>query len=132
MDSSSREVIVMTLQQEAYNVIDQLSDDGIKVFLDMFNKIQFLSVSGFKKSGRVQMDSLSKDGITSSEGVSDGKALETETSGAESTVDFIDSLNIDDVRKMSKDEKKALFFKSGGRMKLDTKAIYDMRERSMI
>ena len=38
MDSSSREVIVMTLQQEAYNVIDQLSDDGIKVFLDMFNK----------------------------------------------------------------------------------------------
>ena len=122
----------MTLQQEAYNVIDQLSDDGIKVFLDMFNKIQFLSVSGFKKSGRVQMDSLSKDGITSSEGVSDGKALETETSGAESTVDFIDSLNIDDVRKMSKDEKKALFFKSGGRMKLDTKAIYDMRERSMI
>ena len=123
----------MTLQQEAYNVIDQLSDDGIKVFLDMLNKIQFLSVSGFKKSGRdaaKTSSSLSKDGqvdgITSLEEGSKNSALET------ADVDFIDSLNIDDMRKMSKEEKRALFFKSGGRMKLDTKAIYDMRERSMI
>ena len=42
------------------------------------------------------------------------------------------AVNIEDMRKMSKEEKRALFFKSGGRMKLDTKAIYDMRERSMI
>lgn len=130
----------MTLQQEAYNVIDQLSDDGIKVFLDMFNKIQFLSVSGFKKSDKATANSSSKDGmvdvvvdgVVSSERSDDGKTLGAEVSDSESKVEFIDSLNIDDMRKMSKDEKKALFFKSGGKMKLDTKAIYDMRERSMI
>ena len=127
----------MTLRQEAYNVIDQLSDDGIKVFLDMLNKIQFLSVSGFKKSsGRIVANSSSKDGAVDSmassvEGSDDSRAIEAEASGS-TDVDFIDSLNIDDMRKMSKDEKKALFFKSGGRMKLDTQAIYDMRERSMI
>lgn len=130
----------MTLQQEAYNVIDQLSDEGIKVFLDMFNKIQFLSVSGFKKSDKATANSSSKDGmvdvvadgVVSSERSDDGKTLGAEVSDSESKVEFIDSLNIDDMRKMSKDEKKALFFKSGGKMKLDTKAIYDMRERSMI
>ena len=130
----------MTLQQEAYNVIDQLSDEGIKVFLDMFNKIQFLSVSGFKKSDKAAANSSSKDGmvdvvadgVVSSERSDDGKTLGAEVSDSESKVEFIDSLNIDDMRKMSKDEKKALFFKSGGKMKLDTKAIYDMRERSMI
>ena len=96
-------------------------------------------MSGFKKSGRVAANSTSKDGLTDvvADGITsleedDKKALETMTFDSESTVDFIESLNIEDMRKMSKDEKKALFFKSGGRMKLDTKAIYDMRERSMI
>ena len=30
-----KEVIIMTLQQEAYSRIDQMTDEGIKVLIDM-------------------------------------------------------------------------------------------------
>ena len=91
-------------------------------------------MSGFKKSVRAKADSSSKDemadGVASFGEVSDDNGTLEPAKAAD--VDFIDSLNIDDMRKMSKDEKKALFFKSGGKMRLDTKAIYDMRERNMV
>lgn len=38
----------MTLQQEAYTRIDQMTDDGIRVLIDMIDKMKTVSVIGFK------------------------------------------------------------------------------------
>ena len=38
----------MTLQQEAYSRIDQMTDDGILVLIDMIDKMKTVSVIGFK------------------------------------------------------------------------------------
>lgn len=40
----------MTLQQEAYQRIDQMTDDGIRVLIDMIDKMKTVSVIGFKDS----------------------------------------------------------------------------------
>ena len=42
------EVINMTLQQEAYSRIDQMTDDGIRVLIDIIDKMKTVSVIGFK------------------------------------------------------------------------------------
>ena len=41
----------MTLQQEAYSRIDQMTDDGIPVLIDMIDKMKIVSVTGFKNNG---------------------------------------------------------------------------------
>ena len=41
----------MTLQQEAYSRIDQMTDDGIRVLIDMIDKMKTVSVTGFKDTG---------------------------------------------------------------------------------
>lgn len=41
----------MTLQQEAYSRIDQMTDDGIRVLIDMIDKMKIVSVTGFKNNG---------------------------------------------------------------------------------
>ena len=41
----------MTLQQEAYSRIDQMTDDGIRVLIDMIDKMKTVSVKGFKNTG---------------------------------------------------------------------------------
>ena len=41
----------MTLQQEAYSRIDQMTDDGIRVLIDMIAKMKTVSVTGFKNTG---------------------------------------------------------------------------------
>ena len=41
----------MTLQQEAYSRIDQVTDDGIRVLIDMIDKMKTVSVTGFKNTG---------------------------------------------------------------------------------
>ena len=38
----------MTLQQEAYSRIDQMTDDGIRVLIDIIDKMKTVSVIGFK------------------------------------------------------------------------------------
>ena len=38
----------MTLQQEAYKRIDQMTDDGVRVLIDMIDKMRTVSVIGFK------------------------------------------------------------------------------------
>ena len=40
----------MTLQQEAYSRIDQMTDDGIRVIIDMIDKMKTVSVIGFKEN----------------------------------------------------------------------------------
>lgn len=40
----------MTLQQEAYSRIDQMTDDGIKVLIDIIDKMKTVSVVGFKNA----------------------------------------------------------------------------------
>ena len=40
----------MTLQQEAYSRIDQMTDDGICVLIDMIDKMKTVSVIGFKNT----------------------------------------------------------------------------------
>lgn len=41
----------MTLQQEAYSRVDQMTDDGIRVLIDMIDKMKTVSVTGFKNTG---------------------------------------------------------------------------------
>ena len=41
----------MTLQQGAYSRIDQMTDDGIRVLIDMIDKMKTVSVTGFKNTG---------------------------------------------------------------------------------
>lgn len=41
----------MTLQQEVYSRIDQMTDDGIRVLIDMIDKMKTVSVTGFKNTG---------------------------------------------------------------------------------
>ena len=41
----------MTLQQEAYSRIDQMTDDGILVLIDMIDKMKTVSVTGCKNTG---------------------------------------------------------------------------------
>jgi hypothetical protein len=41
----------MTLQQEAYSRIDQMTDDGIRVLIGMIDKMKTVSVTGFKNTG---------------------------------------------------------------------------------
>lgn len=38
----------MTLQQEAYRRIDEMTDDGIRILIDMIDKMKTVSVTGFK------------------------------------------------------------------------------------
>ena len=40
----------MTLQQEAYSRIDQMTDDGIRVLIDMIDKMKTVSVIGLKNT----------------------------------------------------------------------------------
>lgn len=46
--------------------------------------------------------------------------------------DIVDLLNQDEIQSMTKEEKKQLFLRSGGRMQIDADAIRELRERSMI
>lgn len=38
----------MTLQQEAYRRIDEMTDDGIRILIDMIDKMKTVSDTGFK------------------------------------------------------------------------------------
>lgn len=38
----------MTLQQEAYRRIDEMTDDGIRELIDIIDKMKTVSVTGFK------------------------------------------------------------------------------------
>ena len=38
----------MTLQQEAYSRIDEMTDDGIRLLIDMIDKMKTVSITGFK------------------------------------------------------------------------------------
>ena len=40
----------MTLQQEAYSRIDQMTDDGIRVLIDIIDKMRTVSIIGFKEN----------------------------------------------------------------------------------
>ena len=50
----------MTLQQEAYSRIDQMTDDGIRVLIDIIDKMKTVSVIGFKNN-KVDVSNLSLD-----------------------------------------------------------------------
>ena len=97
----------MTLQQEVYKRIDKLSDEGIRLLINIIDNMQVMSVSGFKR----EEDSEAND---------DGNS------------DIVDTLNVESLGSMSKKEKKELFIKSAGKMRIDSHAIHELRERSMI
>ena len=39
----------MTIQQEAYSRIDQMTDEGLKILIDMIDKMRTVSVTGLIK-----------------------------------------------------------------------------------
>ena len=96
----------MTLQQQAYSKIDQMSDDGIKIFLDLIDKIQAMSAHGFKQEAKENTPKESQD--------------------------IVDTVDLSSLEKMTKEDKKLLFLKSAGNMKIDDAAIRDFHERSVI
>ena len=85
----------MTLQQEAYRRIDEMTDDSIRKLIDIIDKMKMMSV-------------------TESEGVNESTSAVSENAP------------------MTKAEKKQCFMQSAGKIQIDTEAISQMRERSMI
>lgn len=105
----------MTLRQEAYKRIDQMSEAGIRFFLNMFDSLQTMSVMDFKMQGQSDMNNETR-----------------EQSVKVKECDIVDLLNQDEIQSMTKEEKKRLFLRSAGRMQIDADAIRELRERSMI
>lgn len=96
----------MTLQQQAYSKIDQMSDDGIRLFLDLIDNIQAMSLHGFKQ--------------------------EAKENTPEESQDIVDTVDVSSLETMTKEDKKLLFLKSAGNMNIDADAIHDFHERSVI
>ena len=97
----------MTLQQEAYKKIDKMSDDAIRMILDLIDKMQTMTVSDFN--------------------------TETETQDEPAKIgDFVDTIDENALKTMTREEKKTLFLRSRGNMHIDVRAINDLRERSTL
>lgn len=105
----------MTLRQEAYKRIDQMSEAGIRFFINIFDSLQTMSIMDFK---------------TQEKSDTENKTVVQPIETAES--DIVDTLNPEVIEHMTKEEKKKLFLQSAGRMKIDANAIRELRERSMI
>lgn len=101
----------MTLQQQAYNRIDRMSEDGIRVVLDFMDR--FEDVRLFNAD---EMDGIS--------------AFDEEKS--DDFLNAIDLLTPERVAKMNKAEKKELFLHSGGKIDIDEDAVNMLREVSVI
>ena len=112
----------MTLQQEAYSKIDQLSDDGIRALIDMIDTIRFMSVSGFRKTTEEQAADSDKDKESQ-------KSAEIEQFPARAVVALPEE---DPVTKQMRAEKKKEFMLSAGKIDIDEDAIRLFRERSMV
>ena len=114
----------MTLQQEAYKKIDQLSDDGIRILIDMIDKIRVMSVSGFKETaedGDIIEDEEIKKGVTTPKDVDLFPIRPVEVFPQEDTN-----------TKRLRAEKKKKFLASAGKVDIDEEAIREFRERSMV
>ena len=85
----------MTLQQEAYRRIDEMTDDSIRKLIDIIDKMKMMSVTEF-------------------EGVNESTSAVSENAP------------------MTKAEKKQRFMQSAGKIQIDTEAISQRSERSMI
>ena len=131
----------MTLQQEAYHKIDRMTEEGIKILLELIDEDQAKPVSKFKIKGNQTQDLKSEKG-TGSKASTDMKNVTGESkmedkigsvlAGDGDVLDFIDSLNADQIEKMTADEKRKLFLCSGGKISIDEDAVMALRERSMI
>ncbi|MBR0163495.1 MAG: hypothetical protein IJQ12_02350 [Lachnospiraceae bacterium] len=97
----------MTLQQEAYKKIDKMSDDAIRMILDLIDKMQSMTVSDFN----TEMKTQDKPAATG---------------------DIVDTIDENALKTMSKEEKKTLFLRSRGNMHIDVRAIDELRKRSVL
>lgn len=109
----------MTLQQEAYRRIDQLSDDGLRILIDMIDKIRVMSLSGFKNniSDRVEVEDVSAK--PKDEDLFPIRPVETFPQEDTNT-------------KRLRADKKKKFLASAGKVDIDEEAIQEFRERSMV
>ena len=110
---------MMTLQQEAYSKIDQLSDDGLRALMDMIDTIRFMSVSGFKKTIEEDNTDFNLKGKNETE--------ELELFPDRSIAVFPEE--DDDTKKMRLERRKE-FMASAGKIDIDEDAIALFRERS--
>ena len=131
----------MTLQQEAYHKIERMTDEGIKILLELIDEDQAKPVSKFKIKGEQAQDWGAEKGTGSKAATDmDNGAGEIDIEGERGTalagntdiLDFIDSLNADRMKKLTADEKRKLFLSSGGKIDIDEDAVEALRERSMI
>ena len=125
----------MTLQQKAYRVMKQMSKDDIKVFINIIENVQKMPASTFQLFITDVKDSVSRNLVDDkSDTITDdmSEIADMETFRAQEDVDIVDTIDIDAIKSMTKAEKKQLFMQSAGKMKIDSDAIHDLRERSMI
>ena len=112
----------MTLQQEAYKKIDQLSDEGIKALMDMIDTISFMSVYGFKKSAfDKNTENVSNEGRK--------EVMAEEQFPARPVVELPEEDA--NTKKLRADRKKE-FMDSAGKIDIDEEAICEFRKRSLI
>ena len=132
-----------SLQQQAYGKIDQMTDDGVKVFLDLFEKMQRFSVSGLKdrdtdEGQAVEAPNSLEEGdearVDRKLDVEEKKDILADAllSSDMDTADFFEILDADSFSSLSKAEKKKFFLQSRGKIDIDEEAIISLRERSIM
>ncbi len=49
----------MTIQQEAYKRIDEMTEDGVRILIDIIDKMRFVSLNGFKNNDDIKISDIS-------------------------------------------------------------------------
>ena len=106
----------MTLQQEVYSKIDKLSDDGIRVLIDMIDSIELMSDSGFKR-------------LSATQNINTAQNNDVEMFPVRPVVELVEE---DEDTKKARAERKKNFLASAGKVDIDEDAIRLFRERSMV
>ena len=138
----------MTIRQEAYKRIDQMTDDGVRALIDLVDKMRYLSMSGFKifQENAIQekveagsRNDCSRQSDQLSEGLLTYSAddEENEIDKADETASF-QARKIAVLSQETEEEravrlvKKKRFMESVGQIDIDEDAIREFRERSMV
>ena len=138
----------MTIRQEAYKRIDQMTDDGIRALIDLVDKMRYLSMSGFKifqetaipekgeagsrndwsrKSDRLSDELLTYSVIDEADGIDKAD----ETVGFQTRKIAALSHETEEERAVRLAKKKK-FMESAGQIDIDEDAIREFRERSKV
>ena len=132
----------MTLRQEAYKRIDQMTDDGGRALIDLVDKMRYLSMPGFKVFQETAIQEKGEAGSRSdcsrqSDQLSEGLLTYFADDEEDETASF-PARKIAVLSQETEEEraarlvKKKRFMESAGQIGIDEDAVREFRERSMV